>query len=161
MESAGSSQPVCLPESCSGWPQLSRCQGPSPTSSAGWVGPFGGRRGLPDTSPHGDSGAGPWGALGPGQGNHHGRSWWGAGAVCSGLCVFVSVCVCVGAGLQAGPFPPPSPTLAAFPHCHQACGFLLAFVPPHQGLLLRCCLALCCLLPLACAFKRSYIASLL
>lgn len=115
LECAGSSQPGRLPESCPGWPLLGCCQAPSSTRSSRWVGPFRGRRGLPDTSPHGDSGAGLWGVLGPGQVNHHGRSWRGVGAVCSGLCVFVSVCVCVfGAGLQSG-----RPCLL-FPHCHQA-----------------------------------------
>lgn len=126
-EGAGGVQPGSLPSSCSGWPHLSCCQVPSPTSFARWVGPSGGRRWLPDTSPQGDSGAGPWGVLGPGQANHCGRSWQGVGAVLQ-WAACVCACLCVGgggwgggAGLQAGL---PSLHLCLHcllgPHCHRA-----------------------------------------
>lgn len=108
VECSGSSQPRCPPESCPGWPYLGHCQAPSPTCSARWVGPFGGRSGLPDTSPHSDSGAGPWGFLGPGQVNHHGRSWRGARAVLQWAVLRVCVCLCVCLGLVSSQGPLPS-----------------------------------------------------
>lgn len=93
MEISGGSQPGCLSECCPGWPQLGGCQAPSSTRLAKWVGPFGGRA-PPATSPHSDQGLGPWGMLGLGQVNHHGRSRGWAECVC--------VCVCAGGGQSEG-----------------------------------------------------------
>lgn len=95
-----------LSESCPAWPHLGCSQAPSPTCSARWVGPWGGRRGLPATSPHSDSGAGPGGFWGLGQVNHHGRSQWGVGCCFAVGCVCLCLSACVfGASLQAGPLP--------------------------------------------------------
>lgn len=148
VEGAGSSQLGHLPESCPGRPLLDGCQAPSSTRSARWVGPFRGRRGLPDTSPHGDSGAGLWGVLGLGQVNHHGRSWRGVGAVLQWAVVFVSVYVCVfGAGLQSAlPSLHLCLPLLLFPHCHQA-GWISSQPSSLQTKAFSCwcCLELCCL----------------
>lgn len=164
VECAGSSQPRCPPESCPGWPCLGRCQAPSPTRSARWVRPFGGRSGLPDTSPHSDSGAGSWGVLGPGQVNHHGRSWWGVRAVLQ-WAVRVCVCLCVCLGLVSSQdFPPPLPTLLASPSLPPG---LVDFLPhPSLGPSIPRPPAVdvawnyAAFMPLACAFKHFHIAPL-
>lgn len=107
VECAGSSQPRCLPESRPGWPCLGRCQAPSPTRSARWVGPFGGRSGLPDTSPHSDSGAGPWGGSGAWPGEPPWEVTAGSGAcfAVGRVCVCVCLCVCLGLVSSQGPLP--------------------------------------------------------
>lgn len=142
VECAGSSQPRCLPESRPGWPCLGRCQAPSPTRSARWVGPFGGRSGLPDTSPHSDSGAGPWG----GSGAWPGEPPWEVTAGSGGCFAVGRVCLCLsvrvfGAGLQSGPASlHPHLRCLLLPRCRCPARRILSpapvSVPPHQGRLL-------------------------
>lgn len=156
LECAGSSQPERLPESCPGWPLLGCCQAPSSTRSSRWVGPFRGRRGLPDTRPHGDSGAGLWGVLGPGQVNHHGRSWRGVGLFAVGcVCLCLSLCVCLGLVSSQGSLP----STSAYTSCFSLTATRLGGCLPSLGPSIPRpspvdVWSSAAFMPLACAFKH-------